>query len=373
MLSRALLLAAAASLLSSCHGRQRRSSQSTANAPSGAAAPHAPDVDAGAAEQARSEPDGIELANHQAGPSFIAVDDRFVYWTNFEDDGVLKIAKDGSGGPTSISHNDRGENKAIAVDDTAVYWGGTSLYQQSKATGRTQRFAANSTMVFNLIASRGRIYWAEGGKVDVQLKSMKADGSDIQAIGPRETQDFIFATDGSSAFIGRFTLNADDAGKIDVVSLDKGAPSLFAKTRFISKIAIDGDFVYWLEGRNVGAIKKKARTGVGDVITLTQGFPIRGPQSLVVDHGSLYWTELGAAPGQGAVGKVSKAGGDAQLIARHQIVPQAIAVDDTFAYWVNFGPTNNGTIRKISKQPTTSSTTHHHTHAETLSAIERAP
>src|SRR5688572_22540282 len=64
-------------------------------------------------------PDGTELANGQAGPGFVAVDDRFVYWTNFEDDAVVKVEKDGSGAPKVIHRNDRGTNKFITVDRAA--------------------------------------------------------------------------------------------------------------------------------------------------------------------------------------------------------------------------------------------------------------
>jgi hypothetical protein len=335
LLSKALILATCSGVLPSCSGCGRGSSPVGVNAPSDAGAPTT---------------EGIELANHQAGPEFIAVDDRFVYWTNFQDDGVMKIAKDGAGLPIEISRNDRGENKGIAVDDTAVYWGGTSLYKQVKSTGDIQRFNFNSTLVYNLLPIGGRIYWIDDGKSSIQLKSMKSDGTDVQAIGPAETQAFSLVRDGSSGFIGRFKLDADDVGQIDTIPLGGGSPSLFARTRFIWKIATDAHFVYWMEGKTVGAIKKKPKTG-GDEIMLTQGIDIARPQSLAADDSSLYWTELGAGPGQGAVGKVSKAGGDAHLIATHQIVPQAIAVDGEFAYWVNFGPTNNGTIRKIRKSP----------------------
>jgi hypothetical protein len=295
----------------------------------------------------RGGPEGIELANHQRGPEFVAVDDRFVYWTNFEDDGVFKVAKDGSGSPIEIARNDRGENKSIAVDDDAVYWGGTSLYRQPKSGGDIQRFSSSRVLVSNLIPVDGRIYWADGGRATVQLRSMSSRGGDLRALGPADKQDFIFAADARSVFIGRTDLDADDAGEIQVVAPDGGAPSIFARTRFLWKIVIDEHYVYWLEGRNTGTIQRKPRTGNGAAVTLTDGLAIVRPQSLAANGTSVYWTELGMGSGQGAVGKVRKAGGGARKIASHQVVPQAIAADDMFVYWVNFGPTNNGTVRKI--------------------------
>jgi hypothetical protein len=295
-------------------------------------------------------PDGTELAKGQAGPNSVAVDDRFVYWTNFEDDAIVKTRKDGSGEPTVIHRNDTGSNKFITVDRTAVYWGGTSLYKQVKATGKTERFGSGkSLLVYNVIPAGQHVYWVDGGKEQVQLRSMKANGTDARAIGSAETQDFMLAIDGETAFKGSFRPNADDEGQIDVVSLTGGPSSSFAKTRYLWGIAVDRKFVYWLEGRSMGAVKKKPRTGGGEAVTLSEGLRIFAPQSLASDGNSLYFTALGVGSGQGAIGKVSKAGGDAKWIAEHQVVPQALAVDEESVYWVNFGPTKNGTVRKIKK------------------------
>jgi hypothetical protein len=295
-------------------------------------------------------PDGTELAKGQAGPNSVAVDDRFVYWTNFEDDAIVKTRKDGSGEPTVIHRNDPGSNKFITVDRSAVYWGGTSLYKQVKATGKTERFGSGSSLlVYNVIPAGQHVYWVDGGKEQVQLRSMKSNGTDARAIGSAETQDFMLAIDGETAFKGSFRPNADDEGQIDVVSLTGGPSSSFAKTRYLWGLAVDRKFVYWLEGRSMGAVKKKPRTGDGEAVTLSEGMRIFAPQSLASDENSLYFTALGAGSGQGAIGKVSKAGGDAKWLAEHQVVPQGLIVDDAFVYWVNFGPTKNGTVRKIRK------------------------
>jgi hypothetical protein len=292
-------------------------------------------------------PGGIELASGQAGPNFVAVDDRFVYWTNFEDDAVVKIEKNGSGQATVIHRNDPGTNKFITVDRTAVYWGGTSLYKQAKATGTTKRFDVTSRLVFNVIPADQRIYWLDNGGEDVELRSMKSDGSGVRAVGSPEPQDFKIAIDGSSAFKGSFVRNAEDEGQIDVVSLSDGTSTPFAKTRYLWGIAVDRTSVYWLEGRAIGALKKKPRNGRGEAVTLIEG--IAAPQSLASDESSLYFTELGAGSGRGAIVKVSKVGGDAKRLAEHQVVPQGLTVDEEFVYWVNYGPTKNGTVRKIKK------------------------
>lgn len=349
-LSRLLVLGVCGAALWAARGCGREDAPPPSAPLPTAPATTAPDGGASAAwVQPELAPDGIELANGQAGPSFIAIDDQFVYWTNFQDDGVLKIDKRSGGKPVVVARTDHGDNKDIAVDDTAVYWGGASLHQQLKATGAI-RVLGTSTMIYNLVPLSGRIYWADGGQTTIQARSLKADGTDPRAVGPADTKDFTFAIDEAAAYVGRLDLEADDEGRIDVVRTTGGAPAPFAKTRFIWKVALDEEFVYWLEGRTTGAIKKKARSGDAAELTLTEGVPIRGPQSLVADGDALYWTELGVTAGQGAVGKVGKAGGDAHLVAKNQVVPQDLAVDDAFVYWVNFGPTKNGTVRKAAKQ-----------------------
>jgi hypothetical protein len=345
----ALVLVTCSGLFASCGGCGRGASPVAVDAHHDAGMASAPDTSHQTGALPSIVPDGVELADGQAGPEFIAVDDRFVYWTNFEEDGVFKIGKDGAGPPIVIGRNDRGDNKSIAVDETAVYWGGTSLHKQVKSTSSIQQFNFTSILVARLTMSGGRLYWIDDGKSDVQLKSMKADGTDMRLIGAAEKQDFTFAIDGASAFIGRFRLDKDDEGEIDVAPLAGGTPSVFAKTKFVRTILTDDRFVYWLEGRSLGVIKKKSKTGIGAPIVLTAGLQVFGPQSLAADTTSLYWTELGVDAAHGAVGRVSKAGGDARLIAKNQIIPQGIAVDDTCIYWVNYGPTKSGTIRKISK------------------------
>jgi hypothetical protein len=303
--------------------------------------------DRGSAETTGSA-EGIELANHQAGPEFIAVDDRFVYWSNFEDDKVQKVSKDGSGHPREVGRSDPGENKSLAVDASGVYWGGRSLHARLASSEMARHFDVNSTLAYNVNLVGERVYWVDYAR-DVQLKSMRRDGTDIRAIGQADKRDFIVATDGRFAFIGRFEPDADDAGRIEVVPIGGGASTVFATTRFLWKIVLDDDFVYWLEGRNSGEIRKQSRKTAGPSVSLTKGFTIARPQSLSADQKALYWTELGTGTGQGAIGRVSKSGVDARHLAEHQVVPQALTTDETFVYWVNYGPTKNGSVRKIAK------------------------
>jgi hypothetical protein len=64
-------------------------------------------------------------------------------------------------------------------------------------------------------------------------------------------------------------------------------------------VVSDGTYVYWVEDKNPGAVKKKLLSG-GAVVTLASG--LNGPYKLVQDANFLYWTE----PASGRVMKVAK-------------------------------------------------------------------
>jgi len=294
--------------------------------------------------------EGIELANGQRGPTDIAVDDAFVYWSTFEDDLVTKVPNTGASAPTVVHRTGFSERKSMAVDSTTVYWGGMHLFTQTKATGLIKEFSLG-TFAAHLTAAAGRLFWMDEQTVD-GIWSMLPDGTDARVIVVPQKSLYarlIFGTDGLNLFLGISDEN-DDAGVIEMVPATGGTPVPFATTRFLWTILADDEYVYWLEGRQIdGEIKKKLKNGTGDVITVLTAADVLDPQSMAMDATTLYWTQLGVGAGNGAVRKVRKSGGDPVLLAKNQVVPQGLAVDDAFVYWVNYGPTQNGTVRKIAK------------------------
>lgn len=295
-----------------------------------------------------NHPDGTELASHQAGPSFIAVDGRFVYWTNYSDDRVMKVSKHGHEAPLEIHRNDPGQNKHIAVTDRYVYWGGSSLYRQTKADGRIRTIANSKNLAFNIVPFTDRVLWNDNSG-QVQLMSAGNDAASPSTVGSATARSFLFASDGRWLYEAHFHSDADDSGAIEVSQVDGGAPVVFAHTRWVWRVAIDETYVYWLEGKTSGAIKRKKRRGDVPIQTLTSNIDIAAPQSMALDRDAVYWTELGIRAGAGRVGRVSKTGGDARILTQNQVVPLGVAVDDRYVYWANFGPTNNGSIRRLPK------------------------
>jgi sugar lactone lactonase YvrE len=60
------------------------------------------------------------IAQNQGAPDGIAVDAQYVYWTNYDDNTVLKAPK--AGGTAYTLASSQNNPSAIAVDDKNVYW-----------------------------------------------------------------------------------------------------------------------------------------------------------------------------------------------------------------------------------------------------------
>ena len=113
-------------------------------------------------------------------------------------------------------------------------------------------------------------------------------------------------------------------------------------------VAIDSQNVYWIDNGGGGVMK----VPIGGGATTTLAPQGQGPNvpsdSIAVDGTSVYWVQPGASGSatSGIVGSVGTAGGDAGAFAALQNTPYAIAVDAQNVYWVDYLPTNAGTVMK---------------------------
>jgi hypothetical protein len=99
-----------------------------------------------------------------------------------------------------------------------------------------------------------------------------------------------------------------------------------------SQIALDDDFVYWL---NQGAsrppsVMRVAKAGGEPRPLATEP---RFPVSLAVDDHAVYWTASGSNAGEGAVMRVDKTGGTPVALATGLNWPGGLAQDGDSLYW----------------------------------------
>jgi hypothetical protein len=248
----------------------------------------------------------------------------------------------------------------IALDATRVYWTSAAgdVSALLLAGGAITTLAAGQDDPFDLAVDAHGVYWTSAGANTVQsiplgggLPVLLAEAGNPLGIAIRG--DVVYFADSYDK------LSNDD--HVRRVPLPAGPPSVVAATSGAWMVAVDDTRVYWTD--SVGAAVWSAPIGGGEPTLLAAGIvdateievdaeaayvtgleatfriPLAGgaPQALVwgagrglaIDAIHLY---VGAADGR--VLRVAKTGGAALALARTELYPSDIAVDDTHVYWV---------------------------------------
>jgi hypothetical protein len=97
-------------------------------------------------------------------------------------------------------------------------------------------------------------------------------------------------------------------------------------------MAIDAAYVYWTEcGDPTNGFVRKVPKGGGAVVTLASGDRLSG---IAVDGTNVYWVAGTSDGSSGAIMKVPSGGGTATLLDSREGTPTHLAVDGSYAYWV---------------------------------------
>ena len=123
-----------------------------------------------------------------------------------------------------------------------------------------------------------------------------------------------------------------------------GSGSLWGALSGPSSLALDDAWIYVTE-YDGGTVTKLPKSGIGDAIVLASG--LAHPVSVVVDDSYVYWlnrgtlsvdagTDAAAASNDGALMRVSKAGGDATPLATRLANPEGLARNGRRLYWAEF-------------------------------------
>ena len=115
--------------------------------------------------------DVTELASAQAGPTFIAVDDTNVYWSNTAwltagAGSIMKVPK--GGGPAEAIAEGLSAPRAIALDATHVYWanqGSSPMFTDGSVTrapkggGAPETIASGERGPYGVVVIGSAVYW----------------------------------------------------------------------------------------------------------------------------------------------------------------------------------------------------------------------
>lgn len=226
------------------------------------------------------------LAKDLHGPNALALGPSDVYWTTAL--GVMRVSKAGGTASVIVPGSEGAAASAIAVDDNYVYWSGTYDHALMRAA-----LAAPTAEVF--------------------ADTHSPTSSDISAIVL--DQAAVYWTDWQN-------------GKILTMPKSGGEPRVLADARRPSALAVDATHVYWTEDvEGQGAVVSMPLAG-GAPLTLASGQS--APRGMAINATHVYWT----ATWDETLSRVLLAGGALEIVAKAEVYPEHVALDDKFAYWV---------------------------------------
>jgi hypothetical protein len=287
-------------------------------------------------------PTSSALATGQLSPAFIAVDETWVYWTDFGGTGtmgagsVMKVAITG-GTPIPIATK-QDKPRGIAVDADRVYWvtaDGGVLTAQKGASKTT--FVAPAQTPARVAVDDKYAYFTDQGNGGV-FRAPKAGGGKLESLAMDQQVPFTIVADAS----GAYWTNTGDGSLMHWSS--SGGPTVLvpAGAKDTRGVAIDETYVYWTapSGVDSGSLSRVPKTG-GAVEVIA---PDVGVGEVVTDATHVYVANYTA----GSVVAVSKADG-----SKHTLFPPGattnplgIAVDATYVYVAN---SSSGTVLRVAK------------------------
>ncbi|CAN94496.1 hypothetical protein predicted by Glimmer/Critica [Sorangium cellulosum So ce56] len=298
----------------------------------------------------------IVIAQNQAKPRAIALDEEAIYWTNGRSDGAQGSS---TGGALRRQIKDDWEvvdllapssevPGAIALDATHIYWSSTDaafegecvsadgddrdkLWKLPKAApvpaaggellwgscGAAEAIALSADNVYSARPNADRITWVpkRGGT----RKDLTEAGGEPRGV----------ATDGPLVY---WTDPAENTLSVIDTSSDALEEELLSNLTDPGLLVLDEANLYWLTGDNVMRYARSGAAGDVEVPLLEDGLP--SPPTGIATYGDYLYITVKEA---GSVYRLRKGGaaGAPEVIAANQGGPTGIAADGTGVYWTN--------------------------------------
>lgn len=274
-----------------------------------------------------------------------AQDDHYLYWFQWASKAppgaLVRVPK--CGGPVETLSAPTPDVAGLAVDATQLFWteanGAGRLLSMPKDGGAMAVLASLGTVPVSRIALQGGdVYFqvSQNG-TNVDVVELPIGGGPTHVLGPSLGS---FAVD--DAYV--YTRSAD-SGLLRLVALPKagGKPIDLAAAPTSGGIAVDGAKIYFSDA---GAYHQGvvSVTGLGvPAQTVLQGLDV--PVGVALDATHVYVAEQGFDASSGVISRVPRIGGVRSVLATSEDRPEAIVVDATSVYWLDFG----GRIMKLDK------------------------
>jgi hypothetical protein len=227
-------------------------------------------------------------------PANVAADESYVYYADWVADAVKRIPA-GGGTPTTLAlATGLIYHRALAVDDSYIYFGDN--------------------------AGVNRV--PKGGGAVATL----APGYDSHEL----------ALDGSYVYWTEWTVVGDDAIR-RVAKIGGGVETILSGGSLANPmgIAVDESYVYWTE-EDGGKVRRVAKTG-GTILDLVPAQVDYWAGSVAVSHEHVYWADGTSTPGTHRLRRVAKGGGSVDNLVPGLSGVGGVNVLANFVYWGDWG------------------------------------
>ncbi len=247
------------------------------------------------------------LAYGGHGDKHIALDDRYIYWTDLADGTVTRLPKDG-GVPLVIA-TDQARPCGLVLNGDHLYWATYHHYRPEKGT----------------------------------IVRMPKEGGDVQLIASGQAFPQCIAVSGREVYWG----NHGDGNLGSVVrgTIDGGAPvTLATKQKRPCAIVLDDQNIYWANEGNKrpsyftdGSLMRMSRAAENKkrwIVAKNQSMPT----SLLIHEGTLYWTVAAMihfSHGPGSIQRRPLSGGKTVNLVEWMEEAGHLAVDAKHVFWLS--------------------------------------
>ncbi len=229
----------------------------------------------------------ISLAN-------VAADYTHAYYVDWLSDTVKRIPLGGGTPSTIATASGLVYHRALALDNTYVYFGDEVGVKRVPKEGGTVVTLAPGYDSYELAVDDGYVYWTDWSLIaDDAIRRVPKAGGAVQTI-----------------VLGGTLANPHG-------------------------IAVDGSYVYWTEEES-GKVRRVSKKG-GTILDLVPIQLSYRAYSIDVDHEDVYWIDSTTTPGTGRLRRVPKGGGTVENLLVGLSAARGVSISANYVYWGDSG------------------------------------